>query len=270
MMTGQTLSISIICILLFCGCVSNSEQNDVTKTTQLLVGTPVEPNSGTIFLYIASIEYEIDNESMLVYANVTANISDADVDINLKSTKIIVDEKEYRFGDTGDCLQKNEDDNYFYISDQNQPVLKNGEKISICFRTEPKDNKILVNIAPRVGEITSKELLVEADSLPDEMRYCVLDSDCVSVMPYCLPDCGSGGHAITINKKYEKYWENELFEECRDIGGIPQISSNRTCYSIPQCADNYCELIDYCHSDNQCSKTYLKKLICVNNKCVIQ
>ena len=103
----------------------------------------------------------------------------------------------------------------------------------------------------------------------DKLKQCSIDEDCIAVIPYCSSSCGTGGITETINSMYQEYWEKRIYDNCRDMGGAPSISGHRSCYSIPRCINNSCVLVDHCDTDEDCSRTYLKKLNCVNGHCVL-
>jgi len=72
-----------------------------------------------------------------------------------------------------------------------------------------------------------------------DLYSCEKDSDCVSVNADCC-GCNAGGAETSINKKYQNEWSEKL--NCAGIMCAMVISDDPSCFSVPACINNKCEM----------------------------
>jgi len=103
---------------------------------------------------------------------------------------------------------------------------------------------IIIGSLVFLGEDFEKEEISE-----DKLYYCKQSNDCMVVREDCC-GCENGGEANVLNKKYERYWNNKLDDDCE--GGCPAVMSKHwTCFSEPKCIDNKCELQENCAEEGE-------------------
>lgn len=88
----------------------------------------------------------------------------------------------------------------------------------------------------------------------DELYFCEIDQDCTTVKPSCC-GCGSGGTAISINKKYENEWNSYQRQVCMGTACASVMSQHITCFSQTKCENNRCTLIP--NKENVCNSSLL-------------
>lgn len=71
---------------------------------------------------------------------------------------------------------------------------------------------------------------------------CDIDADCVPVRADCC-GCNAGGKATAINKKYILEW-NSGCNQAEPVMCPAVMSSDLSCFGVPKCANNKCEIIN--------------------------
>jgi len=96
-----------------------------------------------------------------------------------------------------------------------------------------------INITPTPNSDESKHQELSLENLPEDLRLCNIDSNCVKVSSKSCYTCPF----TSINKKYLVGWNNiEKESNCSNDISWPLCISPEYDKRVPVCEENYCQL----------------------------
>lgn len=156
-------------ILIFCGCITQTEQINSTTTTIVVYGIPTPQIHETPNYKIGSVDYQKgSNDTFVIYSTATAivpqNLSPIKLDRTIIEVKTNLETIRYFYGGRGNCSDIDGNDNLFYLNVNGltdstaQESLYDGDRLHICWAATITDKNIKIRFLPHVGKPSEIDL----------------------------------------------------------------------------------------------------------------